>query len=104
MPEKKKTRKKRVLLNKKTSFLLAALSILMISICISDVQTMVDLQQSIEENEAVRDDVLAERNQLASEKEKLTNADYIEYLARGKYLVTKYGEQVFKFPSVEDIH
>ena len=32
-------------------------------------------------------------------KQNLTNPDYVEYIARGKYLVTKEGEQVFKFPS-----
>ena len=39
---------------------------------------------------------------LEETKQKLTNPDYIEYIARGKYLVTKEGEQVFKFPSSED--
>ena len=36
---------------------------------------------------------------LAKAKQFLTNPDYVEYIARGKYLVTKEGEQVFKFPS-----
>ena len=35
-------------------------------------------------------------------KQNLTNPDYVEYIARGKYLVTKEGEQVFKFPSKDD--
>ena len=35
-------------------------------------------------------------------KTNLTNPDYVEYIARGKYLVTKEGEQVFKFPSKDN--
>lgn len=37
------------------------------------------------------------KEELEETKENLENPDYIEYLARGKYLVTKDGEQVFKF-------
>ena len=40
-----------------------------------------------------------EKKELEKAKQNLTNPDYVEYIARGKYLVTKEGEQVFKFPS-----
>ena len=42
------------------------------------------------------------KEELEKTKQNLTNPDYVEYIARGKYLVTKEGEQVFKFPSKDD--
>ena len=41
----------------------------------------------------------SKKKELEKAKQNLTNPDYVEYIARGKYLVTKEGEQVFKFPS-----
>lgn len=42
----------------------------------------------------------AEQSETA--RENLDNPDYVEYIARGRYLVTKEGEQVFKFPSLQE--
>lgn len=53
----------------------------------------ISIQEDIEESAALDD----KKAELETKKENLTNPDYIEYLARGKYLVTKDGEQVFKF-------
>ena len=44
----------------------------------------------------------SKKKELEKAKQNLTNPDYVEYIARGKYLVTKEGEQVFKFPSKDD--
>ena len=44
----------------------------------------------------------SKKKELEKTKQNLTNPDYVEYIARGKYLVTKEGEQVFKFPSKDD--
>ena len=36
------------------------------------------------------------------QKEKLQDPEYLKYMVRGKYLVTKDGEQVFKLPTTQD--
>ena len=56
----------------------------------------------IQQNKKKTQELEEEKSDLEETKQKLTNPDYIEYIARGKYLVTKEGEQVFKFPSSED--
>ena len=43
-----------------------------------------------------------QKEKKALSSKNLTNPDYVEYIARGKYLVTKEGEQVFKFPSKDN--
>lgn len=69
---------------------------------IQDLKTTAELKLSIEENKKKSKELSKTQDELESTKEKLTNPDYIEYIARGKYLVTKEGEQVFKFPSSSD--
>lgn len=63
----------------------------------SEIKTWFDLKQSIIKTKADTKSVKAKQESLKKEKEKLLDPAYIEYLARGKYLVTKDGEQVFKF-------
>jgi len=41
----------------------------------------------------------AENDYLVNEKEKLTDQDYVSSWARGKYNLTKKGEDVFQLPS-----
>ncbi len=68
---------------------------------IADVYTLIALKSEIRANEARLEEVSAQKEELETTKKNLTNPDYIEYLARGKYLVTKDGEQIFKFPAIE---
>lgn len=96
-----KPKKKRRILGPTTSFLFILISALLLLGIYSDVSTTHMLQEEIAENEIIRNEVKAQKENLSTQKERLSNPDYIEYLARGKYLVTKYGEQVFKFPSIE---
>lgn len=100
---KKLKRKKFTIFSPVLSVFYVACSLFFLMMIYNDVNTTVELKNQIEENETLKDEVLAEEKNLQKQKEKLTNPDYIEYLARGKYLITKYGEQVFKFPSVDDI-
>ena len=41
-------------------------------------------------------------NYLNSEKEKLQDPDYVETYARGKYQLSKNGEQIFYLPEKSD--
>ena len=67
-----------------------------------EIKTTMDIRMSIEENKKESVALDERKQELENTKENLTNPDYIEYLARGKYLVTKDGEQVFKFKNDEN--
>lgn len=58
-----------------------------------------ELKSSIVQKEKEEKELSSKKKELEKAKQNLTNPDYVEYIARGKYLVTKEGEQVFKFPS-----
>lgn len=63
---------------------------------------MQDLKASISKKEQEKKALTSKKKELEKTKQNLTNPDYVEYIARGKYLVTKEGEQVFKFPSKDN--
>lgn len=65
------------------------------------IYTTYSIRNSIEENKEKSLELDEKKEKLEDEKKNLSNPDYIEYVARGKYLVTKQGEQVFKFPTLE---
>ncbi|MCF0245511.1 MAG: septum formation initiator family protein [Ileibacterium sp.] len=65
-----------------------------------DLQTMISLKSSISKNEKALEEVQEQKEEMLTTRNNLTNPDYIEYLARGKYLVTKENEQIFKFPPI----
>lgn len=69
---------------------------------IKEVKTTLDLKSSIAQSNSKLKELKAKKTELEKKKKNLQDPDYIEYIARGKYLVTKEGEQVFKFPSASD--
>lgn len=75
-----------------------ALAVVMIAEGAKEIVTMVQLRQSISETEAKTTELKKKEKKLKTTKKNLSDPSYIEYIARGKYLVTKDGEQVFKFP------
>ena len=60
------------------------------------------LKASISKKQEEKKALVSKKKELEKTKRNLTNPDYVEYIARGKYLVTKEGEQVFKFPSKDN--
>lgn len=102
MKHRKKTRK----ISNMTRFIICALLLGMTCFLtwsgIQDLKTTAEIRLSIQQNKKKTQELEEEKSDLEEKKQKLTNPDYIEYIARGKYLVTKEGEQVFKFPSSED--
>ena len=68
---------------------------------VQDVGTFFSLKASISQNQKQLEEVKAEKDEMTSTKNNLTNPDYIEYLARGKYLVSQENEQIFKFPPID---
>ena len=91
--KKKKNRLSRIFIC--TTLVFASLALIYSGF--KEVQTGMQIRANIEENTAKSTQLDEKKKELEKTKENLTNPDYIEYLARGKYLVTKDGEQVFKF-------
>ena len=81
--------------------LLAGIIYLAIDIS-KEVKTTFSLQAEVKEAEAERNRLLKEKNLLIDKKEKLENEDYIIAYARGGYLLTREGEQIFKLPKIVD--
>lgn len=90
---KKKSKASRYIL----SFGLVLVSGLAIYSGVHELITTAEINQDIRENKEKSSELDSKKAELEKTKENLTNPDYIEYVARGKYLVTKDGEQVFKF-------
>lgn len=59
-----------------------------------------NLQSQISANELLLAEKENEQEELETKRRNLTNPDYLEFLARGKYHVSRQGEQVFVFPSL----
>lgn len=67
-----------------------------------EVITTVQLQQQLAEVQAQLQKVTDENTYLNSEKTKLQDPDYVENYARGKYMLSKDGEQIFHLPEDSD--
>lgn len=65
-----------------------------------DVLTYYNLNMEIKANTELLEKTKAEQEQLETTKKNLTNPDYLEFVARGRYHVSKSGEQVFVFPAL----
>ena len=92
-----KSRKKKKRLSPAAKLIMVVCAALMILSGLSELKTMYDLHRSISDTQQKQSALNAEKKELKKKKKNLSDPDYIEYIARGKYLVTKEGEQVFKF-------
>ena len=75
-----------------------AASVLMFWSVVKEVITTVQLQQQLAEVQNELQKVTDENTYLNSEKTKLQDPDYVENYARGKYMLSKDGEQIFHLP------
>ena len=87
-----------------TSYLLAALMIFMCFVfwknIAKEVNTTFELKAAVNETKAELSNLLAEKELLENEKEKLLDENYVTSVARGKYLITKGDEQVYSLPEI----
>ncbi len=67
-----------------------------------EVQTYFSLKAAVKENAVLLEQAADEQTQLEDQRRNLTNPDYLEFVARGKYHVSRQGEQVFVFPSLDE--
>lgn len=66
------------------------------------IKTTFELKNEIKESKEIIDELMAEEEDLTSEKEKLQDPEYVKRLARGKYSWSKDGEQIFILPDSEE--
>ena len=77
----------------------AGLSAGMLYSSAQELQTMLQLKESSANDQNEIADLKQQESDLSEEKTKLEDPEYLKYMVRGKYLVSKDGEQVFKLPS-----
>lgn len=63
-----------------------------------EVMTTIELRRQLAEVEEKLQKVQLENERLNSEKEKLQDPDYVQSYARGNYMLSKDGEQIFYLP------
>lgn len=79
---------------------LGALSVLFLLASFGDVRTYQGLQEALGSNRRLLIKTKEEEEQLELTKRNLTNPDYLEFVARGRYYASRPGEQVFVFPQL----
>ena len=84
--------------NKLLCAVLIVASGFMLYAAIQEASTTLKLQQQLSDVQAKLQEVQDENKYLNSEKEKLQDPDYVETYARGKYQLSKNGEQIFYLP------
>ena len=67
-----------------------------------EVYTTFHLHQELSEAEQKLQEVQDENTYLTNEKTKLQDPDYVQSYARGNYMLTKDGEQIFYLPENAD--
>ena len=83
------------------SFMIAATIYFWVNIN-REIQLTMTLRASVAESEEQLRKLEEEKQQLVEKKEKLTDTNYVSSIARGEYLITKEGEQVFVLPALKD--
>jgi cell division protein DivIC len=63
-----------------------------------EVMTTLELRRQLAEVEEKLEKVQLENERLNKEKEKLQDPDYVQSYARGNYMLSKDGEQIFYLP------
>lgn len=104
MATKKKTKKKRklTLATKILCVCMLVASGFLLYGVFQEGMTTLQLQQELSEVQSRLQEVEDENRYLTSEKEKLQDPDYVETYARGKYQLSKDGEQIFYLPENVD--
>jgi len=105
MAEKKTVRKKKKKQKRKLTPIMRLLCLVFIGISAwllygvaKEVYTTVTLKSELAAVEDKLQEVQDENKRLTDQKEKLQDPDYMESYARGNYMLSKSGEQIFYLP------
>lgn len=77
-------------------------SAVMLYFAVREVMSTVALQKQLADVQIQLQEVQDQNKYLSSEKEKLQDPDYVENYARGNYMLSKDGEQIFYLPENPD--
>ncbi len=108
MTEKKTTVKKKKQRRKLTPFLrlicyvLIAASVFLLVEVAKEIYTTVRLKAQLAEVQEKYQEVQDESAYLLREREKLQDPDYVQSYARGNYMLSRQGEQIFYLPENEN--
>ena len=105
MTQKLKNTKKKKKKNRRLAPVTKLLCIIMIGVSAwllysvgREVMTTIELRRQLAEVEEKLEKVQIENERLNKEKEKLKDPDYVQSYARGNYILSKDGEQIFYLP------
>lgn len=96
--KRKKRKRKKHPMKILISLLAIGVSCYLIYAASTDVIVMLNLKQEISANNSEINKLSSQKKELSAQKEKLKDPEYVKRYARGKFLVIKKGEQVFKLP------
>ncbi len=108
-PKKRVVRRKKVRKTRKMTPFVAFLCFAVIGFSawliygvIEEVNTTVQLQRNLKEAGEKLLEIEEENTFLISQREKLEDPAYVQNYARGNYMLTKEGEQIFYLPSLDE--
>ncbi len=83
-------------------YLIIAASFFLLVEVAKEIYTTVELRKQLAEVQEKYQEVQDESAYLLQEREKLTDPDYVQSYARGNYMLSREGEQIFYLPENED--
>ncbi len=96
-----KKRKKKVLTIVLSLILFIGAGFLLIS-SLEEIMSTAQLKEELRESEQLLASIKKENIELSDQKEKLEDPEYVKSYARGTYMLSKEGEQIFYLPSSDD--
>lgn len=100
---KKKKKKKRLTpFVKLLCFIVLGFSAFLLYEVAKEMYTTVQLREQLVEVEEKYQKIKEENEYLVTEKEKLTDPNYVQTYARGNYMLSKDGEQIFYLPEKDE--
>lgn len=94
----KKKNKTNVILSRLIILIMLVVSGFLLYFVVKDVQETFLLRGDVSKLQTLLDELEKENGNLTSQKEKLSDEEYIKSYARGEYSFSKEGEQIFKLP------
>ena len=95
---KRKKKKKLTPVVKLICFVIIGLSFYLIYLFFNEFVTMIELKSDLADVQEQLQQVQDENTYLTSQRDKLQDPDYVQSYARGNYMLTKEGENIYYLP------
>lgn len=95
---KRKKKKKLTPVVKLICFVIIGLSFYLIYLSFNEFVTMIELKSDLTDVQEQLQQVQDENTYLTSQRDKLQDPDYVQSYARGNYMLTKEGENIYYLP------